>query len=252
MALKIRTIIPAAVLAVLLAAPAYAHFPWITLHDQNGAIQQFEIGWGHDFPGDGLLDPDRVESIRLIFPDGDERKIAADAGPPYSLSGIETAGTHIIEAIQKGSYYSRTTQGGRRGSRADHPNAISCGFSTNTMKAFFPVDHGNGDVEKSLGHDLEIIPLADPASLSSGDRLPVKVTFQGKPFTDSIYASWDGYNGDDAFALALETSEEGLAEVPIENDGLWIIMANTSEDYPDPDVCDQHAYTATLTFRTGH
>lgn len=238
-------------LAVMLAAPAYAHFPWITLHEKNGGIQEFEIGWGHRFPDDGVLDPDRVASIRLISPDGNAREIPVNQAPAYALSGIETAGTHIIEVIQKESYYSRTTQGGKRGSRADHPNAISCGFSTNTMKAIFPVERGNGDVQKKLDHDLEIIPAADPATLSAGDRLPVKVTFRGKPFTGSIYATWDAYNGDDEFGLELKTNEEGLAEVRLENGGLWMIMANESEDYPDPDVCDRHSYTATLTFRVG-
>lgn len=237
---------------LLIAGPVYAHFPWITLHEADGEpdFRQFEIGWGHHFPENGILSADRVESIRLIKPNGEAREISAKQGPRHALKDLDASGTYILEAIQTGSYYSRTTRGGKRGSRADYPNALSCGFSSNTMKALFSTGEGAdaADAGKRLGHPLEIVPLKNPAALDAGDVLPVKVLFHGAPYTGGVGATWDGFAGEGDFALETEAGNDGVVEIPLKEAGFWLIMVHAGEDYPNPDICDQLNYNATLTF----
>jgi len=38
---------------------------------------------------------------------------------------------------------------------------------------------------KPLGQRIEIVPLKDPSSMKQGDRLPVKLFFEGKPLTNA-------------------------------------------------------------------
>ncbi len=247
----IYTILIAMVFFLLVSTHAYAHFPWITLHDGDDATQvrEFEFGWGHHFSDDGNLSADRIDSIKLAEPGGAIRDISVKDGVVYTIDELDAAGMYTIAAVQKGGYYTRTTQGGRSGSKTDHPNAISCGFSNNTMKALFSKGDSNQDAAHILDHPLEIVPLADPAELNPNEMFPVKVLFHGKPFTGMISATWEGFQESDAFAIEKQVNKDGTVEIPIRNKGLWMIMVHTSEDYPDPDVCDRLNYTATLTFR---
>lgn len=247
----IGRVLPAVAFCLLIATSAYAHFPWITPHDadaDNPEKQTFELGWGHHFSDDANLSPDRVESMRLVEPDGNIRDISLEDGPVYGVKDLAPSGTYIIEAIQEGSYYSRTTRGGKRASREEYPNAVSCGFSNNTMKAIFSRGEG-GDAGRILGHSLEIIPLEDPSTMTRGEKLPVKVMFRGEPFTGKVNATWKGFSDHDHFAHEKQAGADGIVEIPLENAGLWLIMVHVSEDYPDPEVCDDLNYNAVLTFR---
>lgn len=238
-------------LFVLLSASAFAHYPWITLHKGDGrsADQRFELGWGHDFPHDGILSADRVDSLSLVKPGGDTLELAVKEDGIHTIDNLDTPGGYIVAAVQKGGYYTRTTRGGRQGSKADHLNAISCGFSNNTMKSIFSKGGKSVSFDHVLGHALEIVPLADPAALGKGDRFSIKVLFHGKPFTGTVNATWEGFEGDDGYAVESASNKDGIAEIPLESDGLWMIMVHTSEAYPDTEVCDNLNYTSTLTFR---
>lgn len=247
----IYTILIATIFFLLASTHAYAHFPWITAHEGDDAkeVQEFELGWGHHFPDDGNLSPDRISSITLVTPGGDILDIPPKDEIVYTIDSLKPTGMYTITAIQKGGYYSQTTQGGKRGSKTDHSNAISCGFSNNTMKALFSKGDNNTGARHILGHPLEIVPLTDPAGLNPNEVFPVKVLFHGKPFTGMISATWEGFEESDDLALEKQVNKDGIVEIPIEKKGLWMIMVHTAEDYPDSDVCDHLKYTATLTFR---
>lgn len=225
--------------------PAYAHYPWITPHDNDGSgnEQLFEFAWGHHFPTDGILSADRIDSIVIIAKDGTTETVSPHEATLYA-AGPEA---HIIAATQKSGYYSRTTKGGRQGSKVDYPDALSCGLSTNTMKALV----GTGGIAggQVLGHPLEIVPISDASNLKKGEAFSVKVLFHGKPFTGNLRATWEGFSGEEALPFDKQLDSDGVIDIPLEEKGLWMIIANTSEDYPDPDVCDNLNYTSTLTFR---
>lgn len=60
-----------AVLILLLAKPALAHFPWVNLADYNpnpGAKLKGVIGWGHHYPLDGFLKNEALQSLSLLGP----------------------------------------------------------------------------------------------------------------------------------------------------------------------------------------
>ncbi len=226
--------------------PAQAHYPWLTVSDEEP--MRFVVGWGHDFPKDGILGADRIASATLVLPDGTVRELSLGTQDAHLVGAMAPSGLHILAAEQRPGFYSRTHQGGRAGSKIDHPGALSCSESANTMKALISRGEG-GDPGRLLGHALEIVPLADPASLGVGDEFAVRILFQGKPFRGTVEATWAGFPDKESYAVTRETDASGEVRIPLSHGGLWLVKAATRVPYPDAAVCDHRSHTATLTFR---
>ncbi|MDO3377231.1 DUF4198 domain-containing protein [Geoalkalibacter halelectricus] len=244
---SLRCLTASLLLVGLVCSPALAHYPWLTVLEEEPL--SFEVGWGHDFPRDGILAVERIASAQVVAPDGTRRALELQPGEVHALESVADAGLYILALTQVPSYYSVTAEGGRRGSRADYPEALSCSQSANSMKALIARGGAEGDPALVVGQPLEILPLVDPASLAVGEELPVRVLFRGLPFQGSLDATWDGYAGPDEYALSLETDAEGQARIPLSASGLWLIKAAMQEPHPQPEFCDYQTYTSTLTFR---
>ncbi|NGX16881.1 DUF4198 domain-containing protein [Wenzhouxiangella sp. XN24] len=233
-------------LAVLWPALAAAHYPWMTPADYRpapGATVAFNIGWGHEFPGTATLDPERVEAAWLV--DGAGPAIAIDlaAGAPFVTPPLPGDGPWLLAARQVPGFYSRTPRGGQRSSRADNPDALSCGYSRNVVVALL----GQGTaIDTALGFPLEIMPLDGQAT--AGEPLAVRVTLHGRPWRGVVRATYAGFTGgEDEYPASAQTDEAGIARLALEHGGRWMVMARASEPYPDPAICDQNNYNATLT-----
>ncbi len=104
-----------------------------------------------------------------------------------------------------------------------------------------------------LGYPIEIVPLANPASLNEGDTLEFLVLADGKPVSDQlVYASYDGFqshDGDDAHreAASSRTDENGLVEIELSKSGRWYVRLIRMLPV-DEEGADYESNWATLTF----
>lgn len=104
-----------------------------------------------------------------------------------------------------------------------------------------------------LGYPIEIVPLANPASLNEGDTLEFLVLADGKPVPDQlVYASYDGFqshDGDDAHreAASSRTDENGLVEIELSKSGRWYVRLIRMLPV-DEEGADYESNWATLTF----
>jgi len=233
-------------LAALWPALAAAHYPWMTPNDYRpapGASVGFNIGWGHEFPGTATLEPARVEAAWLVDAAGRTTAIELAAGEPFVTPALPGDGPWLLAARQVAGFYSRTPRGGQRSSRADNPDALSCGYSRNVVVALL----GEGAViDAALGFPLEIMPVAGQVAV--GESLDVRVTLHGQPWQGRVRATYVGFAGaEDEYPLSVETDDAGVARLPLEQPGRWLVVAKASEPYPDPAICDQNNYNATLT-----
>jgi uncharacterized GH25 family protein len=104
-----------------------------------------------------------------------------------------------------------------------------------------------------LGYPLEIVPLANPATLKQGDHLEILVLAGGKPVSGQlVYASYAGFHSDDEDgghheAVSARTDDSGLATIAISQPGRWYVrlirMIESAED-----GVDYESNWATLTF----
>lgn len=76
---------------------------------------------------------------------------------------------------------------------------------------------------RNLGYTLELMPGRNPATLSPGDELPLKVYYQGEPIADLLVIAFTGDRPADR--LALRTDSAGQVVLPLDRAGLWLIKA---------------------------
>jgi uncharacterized GH25 family protein len=230
------------------SAPALAHYPWVTVHEEEEQGTSFRISFGHQFPVAGRLQVDRLEGVHVVYSDGRVEALELEEREYHPLPAA-AEGARMIVAEQKPAYWSRTHEGGQTASREQYPDAFSCSQSTNSMKAF--AGKGPGVAWKyRQGHGLELVPLVDPTGLGAGDPLSVQVLLHGEPWEGEVHATHAAYSrdGEDDYLLTVRTDADGVAHlVPAASDH-WLVQAHASEDYPDPAVCDRRSYYSTLTF----
>jgi uncharacterized GH25 family protein len=226
---------------------AAAHYPWMTpahYAPEPGNSLEFSIGWGHVFPGTDTMSGDRLESAEVLDAEGTVHPLALGDGAEFTTVPLPGKGPWVLAARQRPGFYSRTLQGGQRGSREEYPDALSCGHSSNTVKALLGA--GDGAVDRPLGHPLEILPLAGDAGAAAA--FAVKVLHKGEPWQGEIQAVYAGFEGaEGAYPLTAVSNREGIARLAFDRPGRWMIKVTASEAYPDPAICDQTSYNATLT-----
>jgi uncharacterized GH25 family protein len=94
-----------------------------------------------------------------------------------------------------------------------------------------------------LGHDLEIIPLVNPAKITRGLFAPqarFKVLYQGQPLVGAeVGATYDYYNYQtpDAYAQKAVTDKNGEVRFKIDHGGLWFVRVSDTRpsQYPQTD-----------------
>jgi uncharacterized GH25 family protein len=253
---KMSKMIILVAVVLFLAVPAGAHDLWINVDNYTpptGRQATLNIGWGHSFGnpvGNFMLDRDRMESVSILDPNGRPVPLEVLNDIDHrTKASLNTAGTYVVEAKRKEGFRSRTTDGDQAKSRAELKNVLECNFSGGYAKAIINVGAPSGDGHaKPVGHRLEIVPLKNPGALRAGDDLPLQVLFNGEKVRTEIRATYAGFSRDGAWAYVTGMTQDGVGQVRILQPGIWLIKVNHRLAYPDPKVCDQSSYTATLTF----
>lgn len=231
---------------------AYAHYPWINMSNYNpdaGDSLQFTIGWGHRYPLGGFLQQDELENIIIVGPKGNKLVPQAATTLEFKLKKtISEPGTYTIAAQRKTGFYTKTAEGGKRQSKKGLENVKLCTSSHMSMKAIVNIGVGGGELEFPLNHPLEIVPLANPADLTTGDYFPIRLLLHGQPHQGMVFATYMGFSTDkETFAYTSKTDRQGKTRIRILQPGIWLIKAEFRKTYPDRDVCDVEAFVSTLT-----
>ena len=233
--------------ALLAPTPAPAHFSWLSatlVEERLAFVPQF----GHHLPAQRVLSVDRIDSAMAFDPDG---QATPTERTDQSLSiAVGAPGTYVLSARLHPRFWSRTTEGGRNASRRDYPDAFSCRASIDTVTTLVNTGETKSSVAQAAGHDFELVAQQDPSRLSAGDLLEVLILFRGQPWQGSLHGTWTGYepDHDDDYPVSVETDQRGIAQIALSRRGGWLLWASTREPYADPEICDEQAWNATLTF----
>jgi len=235
----------------LTVSQAHAHYPWLMMNNHAPELKsqaKAYIGWGHRFPMDGFLAKDRLVVISMTTPSGNNVALETEEGVlEYATPELTQSGSYIVTASQGKGYYTKLRKGGERAPKTGLKNVVRCAYSDNSMKTIFDVRQA-GKVDKVFNHSLEIIPLSNPSTLREGDMLKVRVLHRGKPYDGMVFATYEGFSADGAYAYSVGTDDDGIASIRLLDRGRWLIRARAENAYPDPKVCDVEAFTGTLSF----
>jgi len=101
-----------------------------------------------------------------------------------------------------------------------------------------------------LNLTIEIVPEAQPAAVRAGDRLPVRVLFEGMPYDGgTLCATHAGYSSKpDAYAWCGRLDRAGRASVPIAAPGWQLLRITKMRALAGDGRADWVSYWAALTF----
>jgi uncharacterized GH25 family protein len=95
---------------------------------------------------------------------------------------------------------------------------------------------------------IEIVPENNPYALHPGDRLVVRVMFEGEPAIGlPLEASWSKGRAGKTFVAGL-TDPHGRIEVPLSARGYWRLHALKMKPSEDTSKADWESYWASFTF----
>ncbi len=105
--------------------------------------------------------------------------------------------------------------------RADFPDAQSCGLYSMSGKSFVIIDDDGAFATKPLGKGYEITPLASPNNIKVGELAKFRVTLDGKPVADAkVVGSPAGFNSEEVEIEAFYAETEGLVQTPANPESL--------------------------------
>lgn len=236
-----RVILLSLAVLFLMTQSSFAHHAWIEREGEG-----FNVGWGH--PPDKISDiePGRVKDVKAFDKKGINVPMERrdEVGKVYLSSRKEIS---MISLSIEGGYLVTTPDGkkrlGKREAEAQGIQIVDAVYSSQYAKSIF----GYSDaVAKSAGMRFEIVPLRNPYKLKTGEALPIKVLFEGKPLKGATITTTTNKKGEKGNIELGETDKEGLANIPIDRDGMQIILASYRTPTDDPDA-DYLSFKTVLT-----
>lgn len=257
---RFTTIITICALALLLTGGnAFAHALWLNPDDHFPAVGQtvaIGIGWGHQFNADRTHEEvreGRVAEIWAITPNGETVPLTPVAADRYDLT-IETAGVYLVAARIKPGVFTTTPQGRKWADKKGVENPIKCTAFNIEAKTVLVAGGAAQNPTGATGQPLELVPLANPADLPAGAKLPLRVMFDNQPLADHpVRAVFAGYPDvapeGQPWAAEVVTNQKGEAVLPLDTAGYWMISLSHTIPYPDVARCDDQRYNASFTFQ---
>ena len=245
---------------LIFALQASAHNLWLGLdhYDQRmGDTAKVFLYMGHSLPFSDLGKPEKMKDFFYVEPTGKKKNFVLKKYDPESFFNevgvdlnIRKEGTYLAVAAMKPLFVSKTPEGYKRKSKKELSDAISCRHVEFFAKAIFYAEKPGGSAYKTvLEHAIEMIPQKDPCLLKTGDYLPIKVMFKGKPLAgEFVYATYVGFSTREEFPFTAKTNADGIVNIRIVQPGIWWVKIPLKKVREDKSECDVDQYATILTF----
>jgi nickel transport protein len=236
------------------AGTSCAHDVWLTFSGSASARRVIvNYGHPHDRPpafADKLLDLQLISS-------GKQESLIEGLAPARSHGAIVAAsrpfaddGHNLFAARYDNGYWVKIADKVfRNATKRLAPDALECLWSGKFAKA---VTGPGAPWDKVAGHEMEIMPLSDPAAVRPGETLRVRVLFKGKPLAGGEVERGDGVTPvKEEDIPKFKTDAEGVASIPIVARGAHLLVIDHQvTPSATPDAATKDLYNATLWFST--
>lgn len=234
------------------ASDASAHDIWLTLNGDAGS-RRAVINYGR--PDD--RPPAFADKVVDLFEIKSSEKTSLVSGlKPVVINGTFVVETrpfeddgHVLLATQYDNGYWVKTKDGlyRNATKRLVPDAAESLWSAKFAKA---VTGPGSPWQTVLGHDLEMVPLSDPAAVAPGQNLKLRVLFHGKPLAGGEIERGDGVTAvPEKDIPRFVTDADGVATVPIVKAGAHLLVIDYKvAPSATPEQANTDLYTATLWF----
>lgn len=227
-----------AVVAVQMFAgsPAAAHGAWIA--ERWGELA---VIYGHG-AGDDPYDPGKISRIDALDESG--AKIAVTVNRAKNHATLTPAAEPAVMILEfDNGFWSKDAAGKWHNKpKSEVEGAVEGG---RYLKNNVTLLHMHGSMPALPRQPLQIVPLANPTGLKAGDKLKIRVLFEGAPLAGAeITPDYVNRSG----KTAGRTDANGELEIELGNDGLNVIAVSHTVPLADDPQADEVGYTATLSF----
>lgn len=116
------------------------------------------------------------------------------------------------------------------------------------VKALGYVGAPSGRFDVAARLMIEFVPLANPYALATGQPLPVRVLFRGKPQAGLAVTLSHAEAGQVTSQMVGVTNSQGELGVPVSGPGLWKLHTIAMERKTDKTTADWESFWASFTF----
>ena len=234
------------------------HNLWLVAKDESSEIK-IEVITSDKFPeSDSAVKPERIKDFRLFagndsfeikdFQTAENSLVADLKNKKAELAALELYPHPIVLEAEKFAGYVKSEDAETFVS----PDFIK-GETTKPQREsyakFAKVLIDNESFGRIAGHRLEIILQENPSDIKSGEKLPVKVLFDGKPLKNLRVSSGAENLGGGKYAAHSLTDENGLAKISISGAGLWFVRTHFIRPHFGKNEFDWESFWASVTFR---
>jgi hypothetical protein len=254
-----------ALLAGALASPLLAHDFWIeptSFRPEVGATVGVRLMIGQGFRGEALpRNPALIEKFVLVSAGGETEIPGRPADDPAGVVRITAAGLQIVGYRSKDSSVSLEAEKFESYLREEGLEAIvaerarrgesqkpSRELFSRCAKALLSAGSGTTGYDRALGFTLELLPEKNPYALRSGDELPVRLLFQGKPLPGALVVALPYVTPSEK--IAQRTDAHGRVRLRLPYGGVWLVKAVHMVPAPAGSGADWQSLWASLTLES--
>ena len=159
---------------------------------------------------------------------------------------LKDGGPALLVGNRIGGYYCLFTDGeyadGKRAEVAEanpQKTIAKARYFAKFSKTFLTTSASDTSFKTPQGHDLEIIPLVNPAALKQGAAAKFQVLYKGKPLADAeVSATYDTFDNttENAYAAKAKTNKKGEVSFKLSKGGLWLVRVSDTRPSGEADV----------------
>jgi ABC-type Co2+ transport system, periplasmic component len=221
-------------LSLLLVSPTLAHSIWLEKEEE----EELTIKYGHvekEFEG---YDPNKVKTVTAFAQSGDQMSV--EMIPQGEKMILETEASPSLVAVTfDNGYWVETADGWQNISKQEVDSYISSSHTYKYTKALY---QWSSSFIQPVDLTLEIVPLNNPFTLSSGEELKLKVLYEKEPLSQ-VKLTYNGAEGN-----VIETDKNGIASISLSDSKLHYIEVNHRYSVENNPKADEIAHSSTLTF----
>jgi uncharacterized GH25 family protein len=239
--------------AVLVSSPALAHDFWIepsAFTPEAGQLVKLKLWVGERLGGETLpRNESLIESFSAVR--------GTAAAPVLGIDGSDPAG--ILRPAAPGGVI--IAYRSLRSAVELPPDKFKAYLALEGLKSVDPgrevfsrcaksllAVNGRGDTTftQPVGLTLELVPEADPYTLAPGDRLTVRLLYQGEPLAGALVMALDAVDADKP--QQIRSDALGRATFTLPRSGSWLVKAVHMIRAPRDAGADWESFWASLTF----
>ena len=217
---------------LLLSYLGFSHELWIEEKD-NG----FTLLYGHKYSshgGESIMEYN-PEFVKYVKCQKGEKIEEVNFEKKYPLSFKKDCDSLFI--VFSSGYWTKTVYGTKNVSKEMEENVLKSWLSVESVKY---IKNYNENSKKPMSDSLEIVSLSDITKLKKGDKIRLKVFYEGKPKENVVVAYKDKPRG--------ETDEDGNINITIKDPGFQVISGSITEKQ-DGIKADEKIITTNLNFQ---